>query len=116
MTADEKMRRIDELLAHVWVVRTFIKHSEEAEEDEELFKVHRQLYDYMHALGAAWKANDADAYLLQATKKFHRLRGAAQEFSRLQPEISIHTNFEMSRRSLEVAVREIGAVLDVDGS
>ena len=47
MTPKEKMQRIDDLLSHVWVVRTLIKHSEEAEEDEELLELQRMLYDYM---------------------------------------------------------------------
>ena len=61
MTPNEKMQRIDGLLSHVWVVRTLIKHSEEAEEDEELLELQRMLYDYILALGTAWKAQDAEA-------------------------------------------------------
>ena len=34
MTPHEAMHRLDALLSHVWMVRTFIKHSEEVEEDE----------------------------------------------------------------------------------
>jgi cob(I)alamin adenosyltransferase len=112
--SNEEMRRIDDLLSHVWVVRTFLKHSEEAEEDERLFEIQRALYDYMHSLGAAWKANDAQAYVKQAAKKFHRLRSSAQRFSQLQPEVSTHTNFAMARRSLNVAVQEIGSLLDAE--
>ena len=51
MNADQAMSRIDALLSHVWMVRTFLKHSEEAEEDDELRDVHRMLYDAMLALG-----------------------------------------------------------------
>ncbi|NIP84278.1 MAG: amidohydrolase [Planctomycetales bacterium] len=114
--ADQNMRRIDDLLTHVWVVRTMLKHSEEAEEDPQLFEIQRSLYDYMHALGSAWQANDAEAYLRQAARKFHRLRKAADRFSQLQPEISTHTNFAMARRSLNVAVDEIGNLLDQDSA
>ena len=72
-------------LTHVWMVRTFLKHSEELEEDEDLGDVHRTLYDYMHALGTAWKAQDAEAYLKQARKKIAKLRGATDQFAQLQP-------------------------------
>ena len=41
----EKVKKLDDLLSHVWMVRTFLKHSEEAEEDDELLEVHRGLYD-----------------------------------------------------------------------
>ena len=36
MTNESQMHQIDRLLSHVWMVRTFLKHSEEAEEDDEL--------------------------------------------------------------------------------
>ncbi len=106
------MTRIDELLTHVWVVRTFLKHSdEEADEMPELRDVHRELYDYMLALGPAWKEQDAAAYLKLANKKYSKLRRAADDFVVRQPEISTHTNFQMAARSLSVAVREIGELL-----
>jgi hypothetical protein len=47
MAPADLMHAIDRQLAHVWMVRAFIKHSEEAAEDEELAEVHRELYDYM---------------------------------------------------------------------
>ena len=111
MTPTEKMREIDDLLTHVWMVRTFLKHAEEAEEDEDLQKIHRMLYDYMHALGIFWDKSDADGYLDQASRKWHRLRNARDEFLVLQPEISTHMNFKMARRSLDYAVDRIGRVL-----
>ena len=61
MSSEERMQRIDTLLSHVWMVRTFLKHSEEAEEDDELRDVHRALYDFMLALGPPLQAGDAEA-------------------------------------------------------
>jgi len=112
MPPDEKMQRIDTLLAHVWMVRTFVKHSEEAEEDDELQEVARGLYDFALALGPAWNAQDAAAYLKQARKKRKKLEQTAQLFAEIQPEISDHTNFKMAAHSLRAAVREIAALLD----
>jgi cob(I)alamin adenosyltransferase len=108
----DTMRRVDTLLAHVWMVRAFLKHSEEAEEDDELAEVHRELYDYMLALGAPLKVHDADTYLKLARKKLARLRRATDQFLRLQPEISTHTNFQMAAASLKSAVAEIEALLN----
>ena len=105
------MRRIDALLSHVWMVRTFLKHSEEAEAIEELREVHRELYDYMLALGGPWQAQDAAAYLKLAGKKFSKLRRVAEKFVAEQPDISTHTNFQMAARSLQIAVSEIGEIL-----
>lgn len=111
MAPDEAMRRIDTLLAHVWMVRAFLKHSDEAEDDEELAGVHRTLYDYQLAVGAAWQNQDAGEYLKQANKKFSKLRAAAETLARIQPEVSTHTNFQMAVASLNAAVEEIGRVL-----
>lgn len=108
----ELMHRVDALLSHVWMVRTFIKHSEEAEEDEDLKDVQRVLYDYMLALGTAWKEQDADAYLRQARKKLSKLRAANQLFAEIQSEVSSHMNYQMAARSLETAVNEIGNLIE----
>jgi cob(I)alamin adenosyltransferase len=112
MTRDEAMRRIDTLLAHVWMVRAFLKHSDEAAVDEELQEVHRALYDCHLAVGAAWREQNADAYLQLAHKKFSKLRQASETFARIQPEVSTHTNFQMAAASLTAAVAEIGQILD----
>lgn len=111
MTPEERMLRIDTLLSHVWMVRTFLKHSEEAEEDDELREVHRSLYDFMLALGGPLKSGDAEAYIKQANKKYSKLCKATELFLEIQPEISSHTNFQMAATSLKKAVDEIGPLL-----
>lgn len=111
MSRAELMHRLDAMFSHVWMVRTFLKHSDEAQDDEELADVHRELYDIMLALGAPWQAGDADAYLKLARKKFAKLQQATAHFREIQPEISTHMNFQMAARSLDTAVREIGEVL-----
>ena len=78
MSPDDAMRRIDTLLAHVWMVRTFLKHCDEAADDEQLQEIYRELYDYTLAVGAAWKDQDAAAYLKQAHKKYRKLKSAAE--------------------------------------
>lgn len=111
MTPHEQMQRIDSLLSHVWMVRAFLKHSEEAEEDDELCSVHRQLYDVMLALGGPLKDNDPAAYLKQARKKLSRLKKATELFVEIQPDVSTHTNFQMAALSLQTAVGHIERVL-----
>jgi hypothetical protein len=111
MSPAELMHRIDALLTHVWMVRTFLKHSDEAAEDEELAEVHRELYDYMLALGPSWQAGDADEYLRIAQKKFPKLQRITSLFLEIQPEVSTHMNFQMAARSLQAAVSEIEELL-----
>jgi cob(I)alamin adenosyltransferase len=107
------MLAVDTQLAHVWMVRAFLKHSDEAAEDEELAEIHRDLYDYMLALGAPLKAEDAEEYLKLAHKKLGKLRRAADRFTQLQPEISQHTNFLMAVASLRAAVTETDRLLSL---
>jgi cob(I)alamin adenosyltransferase len=116
MTSIELMRAIDTQLAHVWMVRAFVKHSEEAAEDEELAEVHRELYDVMLALGGPLKEGNAEEYLKLARKKFGKLKKATELFQRIGPEISQHTNFLMAVASLKAAVGEVGRLLAQTGA
>jgi hypothetical protein len=109
---NQLMRAIDEQVAHVWMVRAFLKHSDEATDDEELASVHRDLYDFMLALGPALDAGDGVAYLKMAKKKLSKLKKATELFAEIQPEVSGHTNFKMAARSLEVAVQNIVGLLE----
>src|SRR5687767_2663422 len=104
MPTDDLMLAIDTQLAHVWMVRAFIKHSDEAADDDELAEVHRELYDYMLALGGPLKEQNAEAYLRLAQKKYSKLKRATEKFADIQPQISQHTNFQMAVASLQAAV------------
>ena len=111
MSPDELMARIDEQVAHIWMVRTFLKHSDEVKDDEELASVHRDLYDFMLALGASLEAGDAESYLKLARKKWTILRKATDLYLEIQPEVSGHMNFKMAAQSLQLAVGQIGRYL-----
>ncbi len=111
MNDAEKVAQVDRWLSHLWMVRTFLKHSEEAEEDHDLAEIHRELYDFMLALGGPSSNNDHTAYLKVARKKLKRLRQARDEFLDIQPEISEHTNFRMAATSLDATVNAISQIL-----
>jgi cob(I)alamin adenosyltransferase len=111
MTDEEKVLAIDDLLSHVWMIRAFLKHCEEAEEDDELREVPRALYDYMLALGPPLRSKDYAKYLKQAKKKLKKLNNAVELFTEIQPEISSHTNFQMAAQSLRVAVGQLNELL-----
>ncbi|MFK7769123.1 MAG: amidohydrolase [Mariniblastus sp.] len=108
----EYVQELDLILSHVWMVRTFLKHSEEAEEDDELKEVHRTLYDYMLALGGPLKDGDNEKYLKQAKKKLKKLKNANSLFQEIQPEISSHTNFQMAAVSLNIAVNQVAKLVE----
>jgi cob(I)alamin adenosyltransferase len=111
MADQEIMQQVDDQLAHVWMVRAFLKHSDEAQEDDDLADVHRDLYDYMLALGGPLQAGNAAEYLKTARKKLAKLERATAAFATMQPEISTHTNFQMAVVSLRTAVQRIAALL-----
>jgi len=109
--ARETMLAIDKQLTHVWMVRTFLKHADEAEDDEDLREVVRDLYDFILAVGPPDAVEDPAAYLKMAKKKLRRLRGATELYEAIQPEVSGHTNFVMAARSLRLAVDRIAALV-----
>ena len=111
-STQQTFRRLEDLFAHVWMVRTFIKHAEETEEDDDLKGVQRELYDVMHSLGPFVDANDAEGFLKQTRRKLKKLRDAAALFIEVQPEISDHTSFRMAARSLKSAIDEIAQLVD----
>jgi len=115
MDAAQLMHAIDTQLSHVWMVRAFLKHSEEAAEDEELAEVHRELYDFMLALGGPLKEGNAEEYLRLARKKISKLKKATELFAEIQPEVSQHTNFFMAAASLKAAVTEMERLLGQRG-
>lgn len=112
MENEERVKLIDQQLSHVWMVRTFLKHSEEAEEDDELNEVFRGLYDYMLALGGPLSSGDHEKYLKIAKKKLKKLKATTELFEEIQPEISSHTNFKMARQSLRLAVDNVASLIE----
>ncbi len=102
---------LDEQLAHLWMVRTFLKNSDEAVDDEEVSDIARELYDFIVSLAPAKKADDDDAFLKMAKKRFPKLKTTAELFVDIQPDISTHTNFEMAAKSLTLVVDKISSLL-----
>ncbi|PHS10644.1 MAG: amidohydrolase [Blastopirellula sp.] len=111
ITPQQRVQLIDTQLAHLWMVRTFLKHAEETEEDEELQEVARDLYDYMLALGNPLSSEDWPGYLKTAKKKLARLKRTDVLFQEIQPEISNHTNFKMAAVSCHEVVSEVERLL-----
>jgi len=102
-----RVRAIDAQITHVWMVRTFLKHCDEAEDDEDLREIVRNLYDFILAVGPVTDHMDTAVYLKMAKKKKRRLVAATQLYEQIQAEVSGHTNFVMAARSLRLAVDSI---------
>ncbi|MGB1926271.1 MAG: amidohydrolase [Rubripirellula sp.] len=101
------IQAIDQQVAHLWMVRTFLKHADESEDDEELRDIVRDLYDFILAVGPLDDAESPQTYLKFAKKKLGKLKRATKLYEEIQPEVSGHTNFLMAARSLRLSVDRI---------
>jgi hypothetical protein len=106
-----KVRAIDAQVAHLWMVRTFLKHADEAEDDEELRDVVRDLYDFILALGPMDEVSDPNVYLKAVKKKISKLASATKVYEDIQPEVSGHTNFVMAAKSLRLVTDAIASII-----
>src|SRR5437660_4788099 len=111
MTADAAMERINRILAHAWMVRQFLKHADEAQDDEDMLEVHRMIFDYLRAVEPSYQRKDAAEYLHRARGKLPKLRRVAEFFGREYKRVSDHTNFQMAAASLSFCVVQIEEVL-----
>ncbi len=58
MTVPEAVERLNVVLAHAWMVRTYLKHADEIQEDEEFLEVPRTIFDYVRAVEPAAQRGD----------------------------------------------------------
>ena len=110
MSPAEAVERLNAVLAHLWMVRTFLKHADEVQESEEMLDVPRTLYDSVRAVEPAFQRGDTADYLRRLRGKLPKLRRAADYFNAHYREFSPHTNFEMAALSLLGVVRQMEEV------
>ncbi len=111
MSPEEAMESLNTVMAHAWMVRTFLKHAEEIQEDEDLLEVPRMIFDYVRALEPSYQRRDAAEYLRRAQGKLAKLRRVAERFAEEWPRVSGHTNYQMAALSLSGCVRRIDEIL-----
>ncbi len=117
MTPAEAVARLNTVLAHAWMVRTFLKHADEIQSDEGMLDVPRTLYDSIRAVEPARERGDHADVLRRLKGKLPKLRRAADHFNAHFKEFSPHTNYEMAAASLLGVVThldEIFAAVDWD--
>jgi hypothetical protein len=111
MTPEEAVTRLNAALAHAWMVRTFLKHADEVQEDETLLAVPRTIFDYVRAAEPARERGDVKEFLHRLKGKLPKLRKAAEVLAAEHRRVSTHTNFEMAAASLTGCVRQIEEIL-----
>jgi hypothetical protein len=103
------IERTQQVMAHAWMVRTFIKHSEEVEEFPELMGIVRAVFDTACALET--RVDDPAGYFKMLAKKIGKLRKAAEQFAIDAPEASAHTNFQQAVISMNACISELEQLL-----
>ena len=101
---EELVNRSQQVFAHAWMVRTFIKHSDEVEDFPELMGIARAVFDSAMALES--RVNDPAAYFRMLEKKLGKLRQAADQFRTDAPQASAHTNFQQAVISIGACMEE----------
>jgi hypothetical protein len=111
MSPADAMERCNPVLAHLWMVRTFLKHADEVQDDDELLDVPRTLFDSIRAVEPARERGDAAEFVRRLKGKLSKLRRVAELFTREHRRVSDHTNFQMAALSLTEAVRQLEEIL-----
>ena len=97
-------------MAHAWMVRTFIKHSDEVEDYPELMGIVRAVFDMSRAIES--RVDDPPDYFKFARKKIGKLREAAEQFREDAWGASTHTNFQQAVMSVLHATDEMEGILE----
>jgi hypothetical protein len=109
LTPAAAAERCHVIFAHAWMVRTFVKHSDEVENFPELMQVVRTVFDTCRALEP--KLSEPVEYLATLRKKISKLREAATKFRADAPVASDHENFRQAVISLDGCVTELESIL-----
>jgi hypothetical protein len=97
-------------LAHAWVVRAFVRHSDEAEDFPEITEIGRAVFDLTRALES--RVSDPAGYFCMLRKKLGKFRQVSEEFANETPMISTHTNFKQAVVSIRAVVERLEQLLD----
>jgi hypothetical protein len=119
MTPAEAVERCNRILAHAWMVRTFLKHAEEIQEDAGMLDVPRTLYDSIRAVEPAYQRQDFEEYLRRLKGKLSKFRRVTEYYNANFKTFSPHTNFEMAGLSLigiVKALEEVFATVNVQAN
>ena len=81
-------------MAHAWMIRTFIKHSDEVEDYPELNEMARTIFDVFRAVET--QVEDPLSYFRTVRKKLRTLSSAAEQFEKDAWHASTHTNFQQA--------------------
>jgi hypothetical protein len=88
------VHRSQKLMSHAWMIRTFVKHSDEVDDFPELNEMARTIFDVFRAVET--QVEDPPSYFKTVRKKLGRLKAAADQFEKDAWHASTHTNFQQA--------------------
>lgn len=109
-TLNQVVEQCQQVMAHAWMVRTFIKHCDEVEDFPDLMGIVRSVFDISRALET--RVGDPPGYLHMLGKKLGKLRSATSQFAIDAPLASTHTNFQQAVISMQTCVAQLEALLE----
>ncbi len=108
-TSIELVHRCQIILAHAWMVRTFVKHSSEVEDFPELMGIVRAVFDLSRAVEP--RVGNPVEYLQMLDKKLPELKRAVEKFAIDAPHASTHTNFAQAVISIRASAEDLAGLL-----
>ena len=88
------VERSQKVMAHAWMIRTFVKHSDEVEDFPDLNEMARTIFDVFRAVET--QVQDPASYFKVVRKKIGKLKSAAEQFAKDAWHASTHTNFQQA--------------------
>jgi hypothetical protein len=110
-TIDQLRSRAQVVIAHAWMVRAFLRHSDEAEDFPELTEIGRAIFDLARALET--RADHHRAYFQMLHKKLPKFKRSVEQFASAAPQISEHINFVQAVVSIRGCVVELQQLLEL---
>ncbi len=107
---EQVVEHCQQVMAHAWMVRTFIKHCDEVEDFPDLMGIVRSVFDISRALET--RVGDPAGYLHMLGKKIGKLRSATSQFAVDAPLASTHTNFQQAVISMQACIEQLEQLLE----
>ena len=103
------VERSQKLMSHAWMIRTFVKHSDEVEDFPQLNEMARTIFDVFRAVET--QIHDPAGYFRTVRKKLGKLQAAAEQFAKDAWHASTHTNFQQAVIASRFLVEQLSELL-----
>ena len=103
------VERSQKLMSHAWMIRTFVKHSDEVEDFPQLNEMARTIFDVFRAVET--QIHDPAGYFKTVRRKLGKLQAATEQFAKDAWHASTHTNFQQAVIASRFLVEQVSELL-----